>query len=60
MFDVRPYLTYRTPKYVLVKEWPVGLTHKSFQILAFSYVIYGMVSGDGWAYSEVPMGEFNV
>ena len=58
-YDPRPYLTYRTQKFVLIQEWPVGLTHKSFQILALVYVIYSMTSEETWAYSEVPMGTFN-
>ena len=37
----------------------VGLTHRSFQLLAVGYVIFGLVSGDGWAVSEVPIGHFN-
>lgn len=58
-YDPRPYLTYRTQKFVLIQEWPVGLTHKTFQILALIYVIYSMASEETWAYSEVPMGTFN-
>jgi len=58
-YDPRPYLTYRTTKFILVQEWPVGLTHKSFQILAIFYIFYSMLSEESWAYSEVPMGEFN-
>lgn len=58
-YDPRPYLTYRTQKYVLVQEWPVGLTHKTFQIVALGYVIYSMATEQTWAYSEVPFGTFN-
>lgn len=53
------YSDHQHARAVCVQVPVVGITHRVCQLGALVYVIFNMYSGNGWAYSEVPLGSVN-
>lgn len=51
---------YRTVKYINVDVWWVRLLNLVLQCMAVAYFLLNVIVYNTWAYSEVPMSDFNV
>ena len=57
---LREAFGYRTPKFIKVDVWQLGLLHRVLQLTALGYAIgYVLLDRQAWAYSEAPIGKAN-
>ena len=53
------FLAYRTPKYLLIDYWVIGLLNRALQILIVCYTVITLVAEKDWAYIATPVGTVN-
>eukprot|EP01023_Acetabularia_acetabulum_P066412 TRINITY_DN896_c0_g1_i6.p1 TRINITY_DN896_c0_g1~~TRINITY_DN896_c0_g1_i6.p1 ORF type:complete len:619 (+),score=72.65 TRINITY_DN896_c0_g1_i6:498-2354(+) len=53
---VRPLLTFRTQKYVVIWDWKLGLLLRLVQIGILAYVLWSIFQQEGYLLTQVPNG----
>lgn len=53
---VQPLLAFAAPKFVVIKDWRLGLLLRIFQIIIFAYVLFDIFRQASYLEKEVPTG----
>eukprot|EP01026_Neomeris_dumetosa_P029148 TRINITY_DN2362_c0_g2_i2.p1 TRINITY_DN2362_c0_g2~~TRINITY_DN2362_c0_g2_i2.p1 ORF type:complete len:637 (+),score=57.93 TRINITY_DN2362_c0_g2_i2:82-1911(+) len=60
VFWVRPLLTFKTQKFVVIQDWKLGLLLRCIELCVLMYVLWDIINKEGYLTTEVPQGQVSV